>query len=50
MVTQYDVDLVHNIEDLIGVTLDAHEMDEARRAQGHHEGFQSQARGINAHR
>ena len=34
MVTQYDVDLVHNIEDLIGVTLDAHEMDEAAVLKG----------------
>ena len=34
MVTQYDVDLVHNIEDLTGVTLDAYEMDEAAVLKG----------------
>ena len=34
MVTQYDVDLVHNIEDLTGVTLDAYDMDEAAVLKG----------------
>ena len=28
MVTQYDVDLVHNVEELTGVTLEAYDMDE----------------------